>query len=274
MASPILPPMATWQPASRSRCAVSAVVVDLPLVPVIPMTFALEFCASRWRKNSSVSPITSIPADSAFLTVQCGSGCVSGTPGASTSAPSSCQAALRRSKTGMPSASARLRLSSPSSQAKTRAPPACSALAAARPDRPRPKTAIVRSLNVVIGIMTRRSSRLQRRQADQKSDSAQQIVNTSQPSTRHQPKNAKRTHRYVTARLGYTSFRDLRGLGDRVDFSNSPALLGTAPFLFRNGMGQPSCTFFSLGCSWAVPSQSEGCRPHSGSSLPELPASY
>ena len=52
-----------------------------------------------------------------------------------------------------------------------------------------------------------------------------------------------------------------------------PALLGTAPFLFRNGTGQPSCTFFSLGCSWAVPSQSQGCRLHSGSSAPELPAS-
>ena len=64
----------------------SAVVVDLPLVPV--MATMREPAAVASRAKISVSPITSIPACRAFSTVQCGSGWVSGTPGLSTSASS------------------------------------------------------------------------------------------------------------------------------------------------------------------------------------------
>ena len=41
---------------------------------------------ARSRKNNSTSPMISTPAAFAFATVQCGSGCVSGTPGESTKA--------------------------------------------------------------------------------------------------------------------------------------------------------------------------------------------
>ena len=53
---PMLPP--TWHaiPLSRRICPVNAVVVVLPLVPVIPM-----FCPSRNGAASSSSPITGTP---------------------------------------------------------------------------------------------------------------------------------------------------------------------------------------------------------------------
>jgi hypothetical protein len=65
---------------------VSAVVVDLPLVPVIAMNGALGAAALRSRPNSSTSPMISTPAPRANSTVQCGLGWVSGTPGDSTKA--------------------------------------------------------------------------------------------------------------------------------------------------------------------------------------------
>ena len=86
IAVPILPPSCASKPAAARRCAISAVVVDLPLVPVMAMNGASGAMCRRSRQNSSMSPITSAPALRASSTVQCGSGCVSGTPGASTSA--------------------------------------------------------------------------------------------------------------------------------------------------------------------------------------------
>ena len=65
----------------RRRCAVSAVVVDLPLVPVMATNGAVGAISARSRQNSSMSPITSTPAARASATDQCGAGCVSGTPG-------------------------------------------------------------------------------------------------------------------------------------------------------------------------------------------------
>jgi hypothetical protein len=44
------------------RCAISAVVVDLPLVPVMATNGASGACGARSRQNSSMSPITSTPA--------------------------------------------------------------------------------------------------------------------------------------------------------------------------------------------------------------------
>ena len=64
-----------------------AVVVDLPLVPVIPMK-----AASRWERTSnSVSPMTSRPAARAMLTTGCSSGRPWGMPGLRTRVVSSRQ---------------------------------------------------------------------------------------------------------------------------------------------------------------------------------------
>ena len=49
-----------------------------------------------------MSPITSTPALLASSTDQCGAGCVSGTPGASTSAATFDQSSVRRSAVAMP----------------------------------------------------------------------------------------------------------------------------------------------------------------------------
>ena len=74
-------PSARPGPAARRMWAISAVVVDLPLVPVTATTGLPGAALARSRKNSSTSPMISTPAACALRTVQCGSGCVSGTPG-------------------------------------------------------------------------------------------------------------------------------------------------------------------------------------------------
>ena len=56
------------------RCAISAVVVDLPLVPVMATNGASGAMRRRSRQNSSMSPIISTPAARACSTVQCGVG--------------------------------------------------------------------------------------------------------------------------------------------------------------------------------------------------------
>src|SRR5581483_3094553 len=93
------------------------------------------------------------PAARALTTDQCGSGCVSGTPGASTSAAKRLQSAPFRSSTRKPAAAAAVQLSALSSAATTAAPPAASARQVASPERPRPNTATVRPANVVIGVI-------------------------------------------------------------------------------------------------------------------------
>ena len=95
----------------------------------------------------------STPAALALATVQCGSGWVSGTPGASTRAANRLQSASLRSSTLKPAAAAASRLSAVSSAQTTVAPPASSARAAASPDRARPNTATVLPANVVTGVM-------------------------------------------------------------------------------------------------------------------------
>src|SRR3984885_8126972 len=52
-------------PAAAARCAISADVVDLPLVPVIATNGAPGAWRCRSRQNSSMSPITSTPASRA-----------------------------------------------------------------------------------------------------------------------------------------------------------------------------------------------------------------
>src|SRR6476660_3210873 len=163
IAVPILPPIWASCPAERRRCEVSAVVVDLPLVPVMATNGAVGATRRRWRQNRSMSPMTSTPAACASAADQCGAGCVSGTPGASTSAATRDQSTSRRSAVGMPALVALTTDSALSSQPMTSAPPASSALALASPEPPRPKTATFSPAKTVTGIMRRRSRRESRR---------------------------------------------------------------------------------------------------------------
>src|SRR5690349_3024636 len=168
MAVPMLPPSSVWWPALSSRCATSAVVVDLPFVPVIATKIESGAMRRRARQKSSMSPITSTPAARASPTVQCGAGWVSGTPGASTSAAMRDQSTPRRSAVGMPACVACAMRASLSSQPMTSAPPANSALALARPDAPSPNTATLRPSNEVTGIIAALSPQLERRQSGQR----------------------------------------------------------------------------------------------------------
>ena len=68
----MLPPSCVSKPALAHRCAISAVVVDLPLVPVMATNGAWGACARRSRQNSSMSPITSTAMARASPTDQCG----------------------------------------------------------------------------------------------------------------------------------------------------------------------------------------------------------
>src|SRR3954451_8882112 len=159
----MLPPIWVSYPATFVRCAIKAVVVDLPLVPVIATNGASGAWRRRSRQNSSMSPITSQPASRAFSTLQCGTGWVSGTPGASTRAAKSAQETVRKSAVMKPACAALATFSALSSAAITSAPPAFSAWHEASPEPPRPNTATVLPANEVTGIMD--SPQLQRRQA-------------------------------------------------------------------------------------------------------------
>ena len=129
-----------------------AVVVDFPLVPVIAISGHARPDLARSRQNNSISPITSTLALRARFTVQCGSGCVSGTPGASTSAAMTDQSISRRFCVFRPAARASEIFFCSSSKATTSAPPSFMARAASRPELPRPKTATLFPANVVTGI--------------------------------------------------------------------------------------------------------------------------
>ena len=131
----------------------SAVVVDLPLVPVMTTVLLPLPALARSRKKSSMSPMTSTPALRAFRTLQCGSGCLSGMPGARTSAAKDEKLAADKSVTAKPAAAASSRAVSLSSQMVTRAPPSASARAVARPLSPAPTTATSQPAKIVTGIM-------------------------------------------------------------------------------------------------------------------------
>ena len=87
IAVPILPPSCASMPADAARWAISAVVVDLPLVPVM---------ATNGASGRVAPPLAAEQLDVADhldaglvrerRPSQCGAGWVSGTPGASTSA--------------------------------------------------------------------------------------------------------------------------------------------------------------------------------------------
>src|SRR6185437_4160308 len=153
--TPMLPPMRASRPASRQTWPTSAVVVDLPLVPVMATILGLRCSGAAFtaRAKSSMSPTISTPAARAFSTVQCGAGWVSGTPGDSIRAANPLQSAVLRSTSGKPAAAAASREAGFSSHSATCAPPATSARAAARPVRARPNTATVLPSKPRTGIM-------------------------------------------------------------------------------------------------------------------------
>jgi hypothetical protein len=76
----MLPPISAGTPERSSKWWTSAVVVDLPLVPVMPTTL----CAGRLARacaKSSMSPITGTPAAAATSAIGCR---LSGMPGETT----------------------------------------------------------------------------------------------------------------------------------------------------------------------------------------------
>src|SRR5579859_3163614 len=86
---PILPPIWASKPHWLRICPTSAVVVDLPLVPVMAITGDLPGRSELGRisrANNSTSPITGTLALLACSTTPWGLGWVSGTPGDSTRA--------------------------------------------------------------------------------------------------------------------------------------------------------------------------------------------
>ena len=73
----MLPPISTGNPAQRKICPTRAVVVDFPLVPVIPiMRGSIKFLT-----KISISPIIGVFAFFAFLATTCGLGYECGMPG-------------------------------------------------------------------------------------------------------------------------------------------------------------------------------------------------
>src|SRR5207249_5671448 len=146
----------------------SAVVVDLPLVPVIATNGASGAWRRRSRQNNSMSPITSQPAWRAISTDQCGAGCVSGAPGVRINAEKFVHDTVRRSAMVNPACAALATLSALSSPATTSAPPAFSAWQHARPEPPRPNTATVLPAKEVTGIIARGSPQLQRGEAGER----------------------------------------------------------------------------------------------------------
>ena len=139
-ARPILPPTEVGKPAAERMCPISAVVVDLPLVPV---TATKRARPSTSRHRSSMSQMISTPAAFAMPTIGCGAGCVSGTPGERTRLSSSVHGHSSGS-TGVPPSACRLlaRLLLVVPDEDLAAPPATAARTVASPLRASPKTPI------------------------------------------------------------------------------------------------------------------------------------
>src|SRR5438067_969788 len=165
----MLPPACASNPQAFSTCAISAVVVDLPLVPVIATTGARPFVAAAGRivrANNSTSPITSAPPLRARRTTACGCGCVRAMPGLRINAATVSHGHETQFVTLAPFDAAATRLASLSSHAKTSAPPALNASMADRPERARPNTPTVLPRKQVTSI-TIRSPEFQRRKPDE-----------------------------------------------------------------------------------------------------------
>src|SRR5690242_1250282 len=133
---PILPPTSQVAPAVLRIWPISAVVVDLPLVPVTA-TKRLFGCA---RASSSTSQISGLPAARAAAATGCGLGRRLGMPGLITSAVNRFQSMLEGSASIAPIAAACPRAASLSSQATQSIPAAIRARTVVRPERASPST--------------------------------------------------------------------------------------------------------------------------------------
>ena len=156
MAVPMLPPICTSRPAARRMWAISAVVVDLPLVPVMATNGRIGTAArARSRQNSSMSPMISTPAASRLrnrpMRLRDGSAARRAPAPAPRNCSSRCapdprwECRLRRRLAGRPAHRPRRRPGTASQQRS----------AAATPERPRPNTATLSPANVVAGVMAR-----------------------------------------------------------------------------------------------------------------------
>src|ERR1700689_2518363 len=161
---PRLPPISTFRPACLRIWPISAVVVDLPLVPVMPAKRAVLQASA----SSSMSPMIGTLARRARSATGCGLGWVCGMPGDSTSALAPSSPCRARSVRASPEFCAVWRFSAASSQASTRAPPCFSAKAAANPERASPSTATVSLRKLATGIIA--SPQLQRGEAGDRQD--------------------------------------------------------------------------------------------------------
>ena len=141
-AGPRLAPAALGMPATVQICASSAVVVDLPLVPVMPANFARQPLPRTARYSSSASVSTGTPCATAQAACSCGLGNLCGMPGESTSASSRPGTSEgRMSVKSSARASQRARRAANRPRRTPPRPSSRSARAAGSPARPRPSTA-------------------------------------------------------------------------------------------------------------------------------------
>ena len=152
-ATPILPPIATSRPASLNTWAISAVVVDLPLVPVMATNGASGALAPRSRseeldvaddRNARRIGEVDRPVRRRMRERHAGREHEQLKPRQSASA---------RSTSAMPCGAARSRAAALSSQAATSAPPSTSARAVESPEPPRPKRATLCPRMVSTGVI-------------------------------------------------------------------------------------------------------------------------
>src|SRR6266446_4903557 len=135
-ARPILPPTSQRRPAWARIWPIRAVVVDLPLVPVMPTKPASD-CA---RAKSSMSQTIFLPAARAAAATGCGLGRRLGMPGLMMSAVVRGQSMDAGSTTATPALAASAREPALSSQATQSIPAALRARTVARPERASPST--------------------------------------------------------------------------------------------------------------------------------------
>ena len=125
-AAPILPPTATRPPASARMWPISAVVVDLPLVPVMPTKRGVAAAAAA---SSSTSPTIGTPAARAARPPDAACGKVCGMPGLEDQRSASRRPVAARGSTIGRRRAAASRVAALSSQASTSTPAAISARA-------------------------------------------------------------------------------------------------------------------------------------------------
>src|ERR1700678_3930734 len=153
---PILPPTCASNPALARIWPINAVVVDLPLVPVMAITGALPGLPASGRisrANNSTSPITGTLALPAWVTTSCGRGWVSGTPGLRIRVAIFSQAHSRQGVICAPAWWPASRAPALSSQAITSAPPSFKARTLAKPVRASPNTATIFPGKLLAAIM-------------------------------------------------------------------------------------------------------------------------